>query len=607
MTGYGAMTGCGAMPVADRIGRMMLRPTARSLTLLIAASAALACALCPSAQAQSDPLAPEIATGFADRPLVRAKRFMIVSANAHATRAGYEVLRAGGSAVDAAIAAQLVLNLVEPQSSGIGGGAFLIHFDAAQKALAAYDGRETAPAAARPDRFLGAGGRPIGFGEAINNGKSVGVPGLLRVLELAHAKHGRLPWARLFEPAIALAERGFAISPRLALQIAGDPFLKSNAASRAYFYDVAGQPLAAGTLLRNPALAQVLREVATQGADAFYQGAVAHDLVSAVRTHPRPGDITETDLAGYQAKTRPALCGRYRDHTLCGMPPPSSGAIAVLALLGMLERFDLAALRPDSLAAVHLFAEAGRLAYADRDAYVADPDFVSVPVAGMLDRAYLARRSALIRPDASMGRALPGQPAGATARAPDENSELAATSHLSVVDAEGNAVAMTTTIESQFGSRIMVRGFLLNNQMTDFSFSPAENGRAVANRVEGGKRPRSSMAPTLVFGTDGKLSLVLGSPGGNAIINYVAKTLVGVLDWKRDIQQAAALPNMGSRNRATELERGSAIARLAAPLRAMGHEVSVGDSTSGVHGIAISPEGLSGGADPRREGLAMGD
>ena len=585
---------------------MIFRPTA----LAIVAITALALSLAAWAQALPESeAAPEISTGTTDKLLVHAKRFMMVSANPHATRAGYEVLRAGGSAVDAAIAAQLVLNLVEPQSSGIGGGAFIVHFDAKRKTLATYDGRETAPAAARPDRFLGADGKPVGFGEAINNGRSVGVPGLLRLLELAHARHGRLPWATLFEPAIQLAENGFAISPRLALQIAGDPFLKANSAAHAYFFDAQGHPLAAGALLRNRALAQLLRDVARRGADAFYQGTVARDIVSAVRNHPQPGDLTEADIAAYQAKTRPALCGRYREYTLCGMPPPSSGAITLLALLGMLERFDMASLRPDSVAAVHLFAEAGRLAYADRDAYVADPDFITVPVAAMLDRAYLARRSALIRPQASMGRATPGQPAGAGANAwaPDETSELAATSHLSVVDAEGNAVAMTTTIEAQFGSRILVRGFLLNNQMTDFSFLPAENGRPVANRVEGGKRPRSSMAPTLVFGADGRLSMVVGSPGGNAIINYVAKTLVGVLDWKRDIQQAAALANMGSRNRATELERGSALEPLAAPLRAMGHAVQIIDAASGVHGIVVTPEGLSGGADPRREGSAMGD
>jgi gamma-glutamyltranspeptidase/glutathione hydrolase len=585
---------------ADRISRMMPR-------FIFAAFALFACLACPLAQSQTDAGPPEIASGYADKPLARAKRFMVVSANPLATRAGYEVLREGGSAVDAAIATQLVLNLVEPQSSGIGGGAFIVHFDAAKKALAAYDGRETAPAAARPERFLGADGTPIGFGEAINNGRSVGVPGLLRMLELAHRQHGKLPWARLFAPAIDLAQSGFAISPRLALQIAGDPFLKSNAAARAYFFDAQGRPLAAGTLLRNPALAEVLRAVAARGAEAFYRGDIARDIVAAVRSHPRPGDMTEADMAAYVAKTRPALCGPYRDYTLCGVPPPSSGAITVLSLLGVLERFDMAALRPDSAAAVHVFAEAGRLAYADRDAYVADPDFVSVPVAGMLDRGYLAQRSALIRPQSSMGHASAGKPAGASALAPDETSELAATSHLSVIDAAGNAVAMTTTIESQFGSRIMVRGFLLNNEMTDFSFAPAINGTPVANRVEGGKRPRSSMAPTLVFGTDGRLRMAVGSPGGNAIINYVAKTLVGVLDWKLDMQQAAALPNMGSRNRATELERGSALERLAPALRAMGHEVQIGDAASGVHGIVVDKEGLQGGADPRREGTALGD
>ena len=553
-------------------------------------------------------VAPEGATGRTTKFAVHATRFMAVTANPYATRAAQEMLGAGGSAVDAAIAAQLVLNLVEPQSSGAGGGAFIVHYDAATRRMAAYDGRETAPAAARPDRFLKPDGRPLTFREAVQSGMAVGTPGLLRVLELAHKKHGRLPWARLFAPAIALAEAGFAVSPRLHDLLAGDPALRNNAAARAYFYDAEGNARAVGSLLKNPAFALLLKRIAAAGPRVFYTGGVARDIAGAVAAAAAPGDLSEADLAGFQAREREALCGRYRVYTVCGMPPPSSGATTVLAILGELERFEMGRLRPESVAAVHLFAEAGRLAYADRDRYVADPDFVPVPTAGLIDRAYLRQRGALITPARSMGHAQAGAPPGAsTAYAADTLSELPATSHLSIVDAWGNAVAMTTTIEAQFGSRIMVHGFLLNNEMTDFAWIPQEGGRPVANRIEPGKRPRSSMAPTLVFDSAGKLKLVIGTPGGQAIINFVAKTLVGVLDWNLDIQQAIALPNMGSRNRATEIERGSVLEGSAEALRAMGHEVTVTDFPSGLHGIMVTPEGLIGGSDPRREGEAMGD
>ena len=533
---------------------------------------------------------------------------MVATANPHASQAGLEMLRAGGSALDAAIAAQLVLNLTEPQSSGIGGGAFILHWDEAARRVSAYDGRETAPAAARPERFLLSDGKPMSIGAAIDSGRSVGVPGLLRAMHLAHAKHGRLLWASLFEPAIRLAEDGFPVSPRLHALIKSDPILQRNAASRSYFYLPDGGPLPVGYRLKNPPFAAVLRRVAREGPDAFYLGSLARDIVAAVATHPRPGDLTEQDLAAYRAVEREALCGSYRAHRICGMPPPSSGGIGILAILGVLERFALADLRPGSSGAVHLFAEAGRLAYADRDHYVGDPDFVQVPAAGLIDPGYLRQRAMLVRPDRSMVRALPGSPAGArSALGADASVEAAGTSHLSVVDAQGNAVAMTTTIESPFGSRILVRGFLLNNQLTDFSLVPDEGGKPAANRVEPGKRPRSSMSPTLVIAPGGAFLMSVGSPGGSAIINYVAKTLVGVLDWGLDIQQAIAAPNMGSRNRETELEKGTALEGIGDALRAMGHPVAAVELSSGLQAIVRTPGGLAGGADPRREGVVLGD
>jgi gamma-glutamyltranspeptidase/glutathione hydrolase len=537
---------------------------------------------------------------------------MVAAANPHAARAGVEILRADGSAVDAAIAVQMVLNLVEPQSSGIGGGAFLLHWNEAQKAIAAYDGRETAPAAARPDRFLRPAGTPMGIGEAISSGRSVGVPGLLRMLELAHAQHGRLPWQRLFEPAIRLAEEGFAVSPRLHRLIAADPLLRRHPVARAYFYLPNGKPLPVGHRLKNPQFAAVLRRIADEGPDAFYLGDIARDTVAAVAAVPRPGDLTEQDLAAYRALERQAICGGYRAYRICGMPPPSSGGIAVLAILGLLERFDMAKVRPNSSQAVHLFSEAGRLAFADRDHYVGDPEFVPVPTAGLIDPGYLHDRALLVKPGKSMIRALPGAPAGAPrALGTDATVESSGTSHLSVIDAAGNAVAMTSSIESAFGSRVLVHGFLLNNELTDFSFLPEEGGRPVANRVGPGKRPRSAMAPTFVFAPGGELMMALGAAGGPAIINYTARTLVGVLDWKLSLQQAIAAPNMGSRNRETEIELGSALESVAASLRALGHPVEAVPMVSGLHGIMRTPRGpsftLTGGADPRREGVVLGE
>lgn len=572
---------------------------------------ALSCLAAP-ARAQSNTastadIAPEAATGRTPKHLVTAKRHMVVAAHPLAAEAGRVMLRAGGNALDAAIAAQLVLNVVEPQSSGIGGGGFLIHYDAKTKRMDAWDGRETAPAAATPERFL-VNGKPLRFADAVASGLSVGVPGVLAMLEAAHKVHGRLPWGALFAPALRLADDGFEISPRLADLIAADQLLWKDAAARALFYHADGKPMRAGEKFNNLELGRVLRAVSREGAKAFYQGDIAADIVAAVRAHSRPGDLTEADLAAYQPKRREVLCTTYRTQRICGMPPPSSGAATVAMMLTMLERFPVAKMKPDSVDAVHLFAEAGRLAYADRDRYLADPDFVTLPLAQMLDRNYLAGRSALIRDDRSMGTAQPGTFAGMQAFGADHTAALPATTQISIVDGEGNAVAFTSTIESAFGSRILVRGFLLNNQLTDFSLAPTTGGVAAANRVEPGKRPRSSMAPTLVFDAQGRLRHVLGSPGGSAIINYVAQALVGLIDWKLDAQAVTDLAHYGSRNRATELEAGTVAETLAPALKARGHAVQVLPLTSGTHVISVTPgKGLSGGADPRREGVALGD
>jgi gamma-glutamyltranspeptidase / glutathione hydrolase len=569
---------------------------------------ALAAALLGAGLALAQP-APEPASGFSAKHAVNAKHFLIVAAHPLAVDAGYGVLQHGGSAIDAAIAVQMVLNLVEPQSSGIGGGAFILHYSAGEAKLSAYDGRETAPAAARADRFIGADGRPIGFLDAVVGGKSVGTPGVLRALELAHAKYGKLPWAELFQPAIRLASVGFPLSPRLHRLLAAVRLPARDQAMRRMYYREDDTPKPIGTLLKNPALAATLRRIAAEGANAFYDGAIARDIANKVRHAPNPGDLNESDLAQYQAKQREPVCGPYRQWKVCGMPPPSSGGITVLQVLGMLQWLAPEHLPTDPVRSAHLITEAERLAYADRERYLADSDFVAVPLGGLLAPEYLAARAALAQPNRSLNRAPPGSPAGAplAQHADDASPELPSTSHFSIVDAAGNAVSMTTSIEFAFGSQQMVRGFLLNNQLTDFSFVAEQDGKPVANRIEPGKRPRSSMAPTMVFDRGGALVLVLGSAGGSAIINHVVKTLVAALDRNLDIQQAIDLPNFGSRNGPTELERGTAAADWAEPLRALGHELRMIDMNSGVHAIQRIHEGWRGGADPRREGQARGD
>ncbi|WP_425337633.1 gamma-glutamyltransferase [Pusillimonas caeni] len=579
----------------------------------VAAWAALACGMAmaacaaPPASPADEDKNPEGSSGYAEKPLVRAERFMVASANPLASEAGYDMLRQGGSAIDAAIATQLVLNLTEPQSSGIGGGAFIVYYDSATQQLKVYDGRETAPSSAQPARFM-RDGRTLSYGAAVNSGLSVGVPGVLRAMELAHKRQGKLPWSELFKPAIRLAEQGFRVSPRLHKLVSENKALASQGAAAAYFLDERGRPWPVGHVLKNPDFAEVLRRVAKQGADAFYTGAIARGIVAAVRAHETPGDMTLADLSRYRAKEREPLCGTYRLYRVCGVPPPSAGVLGVLQMLGMLEQFPMSQFAPLGLEAVHYFSEAGRLAYADRDFYVADPDFVDVPAKALIDPAYLQARAALIDPDRSMGVAPPGDPVSRLASLGRDNAlEIPSTSHIVVVDAEGDMLSMTTTIESAFGSKIFVHGFLLNNQLTDFSHNPVDaQGRLVANRVEGGKRPRSTMAPIIVF-RDAKPYMAIGSPGGSAIMNYVAQTLVGVIDWKLDIQQAVSLPHYGSRNKQTELERGTPLEKLAQPLRAMGHDVSVHEFPSGLQGIVIDEHGLSGGADPRREGKVLGD
>ena len=551
--------------------------------------------------------APEAVTGYSPKPALVATKRLIVAANPVAADAGLEMLRLGGSAADAAIAAQLVLALVEPQSSGLGGGGFLVHWSARERRVRTYDGRETAPAAATPSLFLDESGKPLAFSDAIASGRSVGVPGLVRLIELVHQRHGRLPLTTLFGPAIRLAENGFDVSPRLAALVAQDRLLPGNAAARSYLFDASGMPLAAGTRVRNPELAQVLRAVASGGADAFYRGEMARDIVAAAAAVPRGGALAESDLASYRAKERTAVCGIYRVWRLCGMPPPSSGGTTVLAILGILERFPMQQFGPETLMGAHLFAEAGKLAYADRDRYVADPDFVSVPVAAMIDPGYLRRRSGEIRFSTAVHRAEPGQLGRAPVLSSMRLQDSRGTTHISVVDSEGNAVAMTTSVESAFGTRRFVRGFFLNNQLTDFSLVPERDGNPVANRVEPGKRPRSSMAPTLVFDRAGRVVIVIGSPGGTWIPNYVARSLVAMLDWHAAADAAVALPHVGSRNGPTDVERGTAAENLRPGLEALGHEVRIIDMPSGLHVIARDAAGWIGAADPRREGAARGD
>ena len=573
------------------------------------------------------PITPEGGSGWTDKPGWATEKFAVAAANPLATDAGYQVLKAGGNAIDAAVAVQMVLSLVEPQSSGIGGGAFLLH--SSGRELVAWDGRETAPAAATEKLFIGADGKPMPFYDGVVGGRSVGVPGTVRMLEQAHRAHGRLPWAQLIQPAIQLAEQGFQVSPRLATMLANEKHLIKDPVAAKYFYDAAGKPWPVGHVLKNPELAEVLRGIAARGSAALLQGPLAQAIVDKVTRHANPGKLTLADLANYQPKRRAPLChdlaAAGKTVEVCGFPPPSSGAIAVGQILGILAQTPAAAMKLDGAGLptadwLHYYTEAARLAFADRAQYVADPDFVQPPGGSwlsLLDPAYLKSRAALIGAQ-SLKVAQPGQPGAVkTSFAPMPEQPEYGTSHISIVDAHGNALAMTTTIEDAFGARQMVKGFLLNNELTDFSFAPTgADGQPIANRVQPGKRPRSSMAPTLVFeknadGSRGPLLMSGGSPGGALIIHYTAKTLHGVLNWGLTPQQAINLPNFGSTNGPSLLEEKKFPPATVEALRTRGAEVREMNMTSGLQAITRAnvhgkPMWL-GGADPRREGVVLGD
>lgn len=588
---------------------MMMEHNVRTFMFALAAGLLLGA---PPATAQTDrEVQPEAATGTEAGHVVRAESRMVVAANPIAARAGLDILRAGGSAADALVTVQTVLGLVEPQSSGIGGGAFLVWYDAESGETTTFDARETAPAAASEELFLDEDGEPLAFFDAVVGGRSVGVPGVPRLMETVHQRHGRLDWGELFEPAITLAESGFEVSPRLHGLLAGEiGRLDRQAEAAGYFFDAEGAPLAEGHLLFNPDYAETLRAIADGGADAFHTGPIAEAIVETVTGHAdNPGLLSLDDLADYEVIERDAVCMAYRGNEVCGMGPPSSGALTVGQILGLVSHFDLATLGPDDPESWRIIGDATRLAFADRGRYMADEDFVDMP-AGLLDTDYLAGRSELLRRPTALGadEVVAGEPPWERAelRIDGLEFERPATTHFVIIDDEGNIASMTSTIESAFGARIMVGGFLLNNQLTDFSFRPSANGEAVANRVEPGKRPRSSMAPTIVL-RDGAPAIAIGSPGGAAIIPYVANALIALIDWEMDIQQAVEMPHRVNMFGTYALEAGTAAEEMESDLTALGFETDIRDLTSGLHGVVFTPTGLQAGADPRREGVAVGD
>lgn len=589
----------------------------------LATLALVALPLAVQAQEAADAVAPEAATDTAfagASPAVQAaldakqagetavaQDWMVAAANPLAVQAGADILAAGGTAADAMVSVQAVLGLVEPQSSGLGGGAFLVWYDAASGTVTTLDGRETAPLAATPRLFQDDAGEPLQFFDAVVGGRSVGTPGTPALMEEAHRRWGTANWGSLFGDAIALAEDGFSVSPRLASLVARDAERLSRFETTAAYFLPGGEPLAEGAMLQNPDYAETLRAMAAQGARAIYQGPIAEAIVDAIRTAPgNPGVLSLDDLELYAVKEREPVCVPYRGHDVCGMGPPSSGALTVGQILGMLDSFNLAALGPDDPESWRLIGDASRLAFADRGRYMADSDFVPVPVAGLVDPDYLAERAGLLETDAALENVAPGEPTfdHALLWADDEALELPSTSHISIVDSAGNALSMTTTIENAFGSRLMVRGFLLNNELTDFSFRSHRDGVPIANRVEPGKRPRSSMAPTIVM-RDGAPVLVIGSPGGSRIIGYVAKSIIAHIDWGMNVQQAIAMPHLVNRFGTYDLEDATTATEFAEPLAGLGFEINVRDLNSGLHAIAIGDR-LEGGADPRREGIALG-
>ena len=562
------------------------------------------------AQDVADSVAPEFSSGITQKQLVKAKKQMVVAANPYASEAGFKILQKGGNAIDAMVAVQTVLGLVEPQSSGLGGGAFLVYYDAEKQKLTTYDGRETAPKAATPDMFLNDKGEPIFFFDAVVGGLSVGTPGTVKLLHETHKKYGKLSWPDVIQPAIKLAQEGFEVSPRLnALISRSAESLYKFKTTREYFLSEEGVPLFVGTIITNAEYANTLSAISTGGADAFYKGELAKRIVDTVQNaEGNPGRLSLEDLSNYKIIEREPICYRYRDHDVCGMGPPSSGALTVGQILGLVEAYDLKSYGAGNPESWRIIGDATRLAFADRGLYMADNDFVKMPK-GLLNQSYLWDRSQTLIDDNALtdDEVAPGKPPYDDARlfAPDKSLELPSTSHFSIADGDGNVVSMTTTIENGFGSRLMVGGFLLNNELTDFSFIPEVDGKPVANAIEPEKRPRSSMAPTIVM-KDGKPILAIGSPGGSRIIPYVAKTLIAWVDWEMDIQQAIELPHLLNRFGTYDLEKGTAAEKLAPALEAMGFKTEIRDLNSGLHGIEITPHELEGGADTRREGIAIG-
>ncbi|SOB92011.1 gamma-glutamyltransferase [Thalassospira xiamenensis] len=568
-------------------------------------------ALPATAQQATDAVAPESSTmRIGLRSSIQSENWMVSAANPLAVEAGANVLRRGGNAIDAMVAVQTMLGLVEPQSSGLGGGAFLVYYDARSGKLTTIDGRETAPMAATPTLFQDANGQPMEFYDAVVGGRSVGTPGTPALLKAAHEKWGQLEWPTLLSPAIERAEIGFNVSQRLAALIAEDrEKLSRDDTAKGYFFDARGEPLEEGALLKNPEYANTLKSLAQNGTDGFYFGPIANDIVAKVQGASwNPGVLSLKDLANYTVKERDPVCSDYRGYEICGMGPPSSGALTVGQILGLIEPFDIGALGAESPESWRLIGDASRLAFADRGRYMADIDFVPMPLTGLLDKEYLAQRSKLLESNQALESVEPGMPAFSHAMrlADDEAIEFPSTSHFSIVDAMGNAVSMTTTIENGFGSRLMVRGFMLNNELTDFSFATHSDGVPIANRLEPGKRPRSSMAPTIVM-QDGKPVIVTGSPGGSRIIGYVAQSLIALIDWKKSPQGAVSMPHLVNRFGTYDIEAGTTAERLAPALEALGYETSIRDLNSGLHIIQITDQGLIGGADPRREGIVIGE
>ncbi|NTZ89328.1 gamma-glutamyltransferase [Agrobacterium tumefaciens] len=565
-----------------------------------------------SAQQASDTVAPEKATDVAVAKRVESRSFMVAAANPLAAAAGRDVIAAGGNAIDAMVAVQAALGLVEPQSSGLGGGAFLVYYNAKSGKLTTLDGRETAPMEATPKLFLDGNGQPLKFMDAVVGGRSVGTPGTVRLLEEAHKRYGKADWASLLKPAQMLATEGFQVSPRLASLIASEgDRLKKYPQARSYFFDTSGAALQTGALLKNPAYAETLAAIAKDGADAFYKGRIAEAIVETVRgAADNPGVLSLADLSSYRVIEREPVCFLYRALDVCGMGPPSSGGIAIGQMLGMAENFDLKALGPKNVDSWRIIGDAQRLAFADRERYVADTDFMPLPIKGLWDKTYLSERAKLLDGDKALTKdaVKAGDPEWdhALLFGRDAALELPSTSHFVIIDKEGNVVSMTTTIENGFGSRLMTNGFLLNNELTDFSFKTHDGGLPIANRVEPGKRPRSSMAPTIVM-KDGKPLLAIGSPGGSQIIGYVAQALIAYIDWGMPVEAIVAQPHLINRFGTYDIEAGTSAEDLLGPLKALGYEVKPGEMNSGLHAIEMTAQGLAGSADPRREGVVVGE